>query len=89
MRIAPLTLTLLTLAAIGFGASADSTRGAQVLRQKNCLLCHSVNGQGGSAAPDLSRSLGQSYTPAAFTASITPSVKNSTTLQLIPSNASD
>ena len=35
----------------------DATRGAQVFKDQKCVLCHSVNGEGGKAAPDLVRDL--------------------------------
>jgi mono/diheme cytochrome c family protein len=38
-----------------FADSGDRQRGRQLVRQKGCLECHSLNGQGGSAAGDLSR----------------------------------
>jgi len=54
-------------AAVACAAGADSARGAEVLRRENCLLCHSLRGEGGGIAPDLGRRLGQSFTPAALT----------------------
>lgn len=38
-----------------FADSGDRQRGRLLVRQKGCLECHSLNGQGGSAADDLSR----------------------------------
>jgi mono/diheme cytochrome c family protein len=38
-----------------FAESGSRQRGRQLVRQKGCLECHSLNGQGGSAAGDLSR----------------------------------
>jgi mono/diheme cytochrome c family protein len=38
-----------------FAESGSRQRGRLLVRQKGCLECHSLNGQGGSAAGDLSR----------------------------------
>lgn len=43
--------------------SADSARGARVLARLSCMQCHSMNGKGGVAAPDLGESLGRDFTP--------------------------
>jgi len=64
-----ITLSILGLVAAAGAASAwpaDAQRGAEVLRRENCLQCHSLRGQGGSAAPDLARRIGQGYTPASL-----------------------
>jgi len=44
-------------------ADMDSTRGALLFVSQGCTQCHSVNGQGGSLAPDLGRTFAP-YTPA-------------------------
>lgn len=41
----------------------DAFRGAQVFKDQKCVLCHSVNGEGGKSAPDLGKRTGRSYTP--------------------------
>jgi mono/diheme cytochrome c family protein len=52
------------------GASAadviagEAKRGEQLFRTQQCIQCHSVNGQGGTAAPDLARRIDRSYNPA-------------------------
>ncbi len=46
----------------------DSTRGAQLLRENRCTLCHSIEGVGGDAAPDLARSNTRGYTAATMAA---------------------
>jgi cytochrome c551/c552 len=47
-------------------ANMDSTRGAVLFQTQGCVQCHSVNGQGGHAAPDLGLAIDRSYTPAAL-----------------------
>ena len=54
--------------------AGDAQRGAAVLRNENCLRCHSVRandiprfgqqGEGGNTAPDLSHPMGRRFTPA-------------------------
>lgn len=44
----------------------DSARGAELFRSQKCSVCHSVNGQGGKSGPDLGRTAGRGYTPAAM-----------------------
>jgi cytochrome c2 len=66
MRTINITAFLLVFGGAAL-AAADASRGAEVLRRENCLLCHSLRGEGGSVAPDLSRRIGQNYTPAALT----------------------
>jgi mono/diheme cytochrome c family protein len=36
----------------------DPTRGRRVLRQKGCVRCHSIGGEGGGEGPDLAMSKG-------------------------------
>ncbi|HEY4364273.1 MAG TPA: c-type cytochrome [Bryobacteraceae bacterium] len=66
MRNVYLLIAFLVLAPGGFGAAANAERGAEVLHRENCLLCHSLRGEGGTSAPDLSRRIAQNYTPAAL-----------------------
>src|SRR4029077_8790202 len=49
-----------------FAAAAGAEQGAEVLRRENCLLCHSLQGEGGTSAPDLARRVAQNFTPAAL-----------------------
>lgn len=46
----------------------DSARGAEVFQEQKCVVCHSVNGQGGKSAPDLGQTVGRGYTPATLAA---------------------
>jgi mono/diheme cytochrome c family protein len=41
----------------------DAHRGEQVFRTQQCVRCHSLNGRGGSFAPDLARRIDRNYTP--------------------------
>lgn len=42
----------------------DSARGAKLFQEQKCVVCHSVNGQGGKSGPDLGKTVGKGYTPA-------------------------
>lgn len=42
----------------------DARRGQQVFRNEQCVQCHSLNGRGGTIAPDLARRIDRDYTPA-------------------------
>lgn len=42
----------------------DARRGAQLFDTQQCVQCHSVNGHGGSSAPDLGRRVDRNFTPA-------------------------
>jgi mono/diheme cytochrome c family protein len=45
----------------------DARRGEQIFQNERCIQCHSVNGKGGSAAPDLGKHIARAFTPAAMT----------------------
>jgi mono/diheme cytochrome c family protein len=47
--------------------TADSERGARLFETEACLQCHSINGKGGKAAPDLGKQIGRNFTPALLT----------------------
>jgi cytochrome c2 len=49
---------------------ADSARGRQLFDSLACVQCHSVNGQGGSLAPDLGRIVDRGFTPASLAATM-------------------
>lgn len=50
--------------------SADSARGEQVFERLSCVQCHSVNGRGGKAAPDLGQMVDRGFTPATLAATM-------------------
>jgi mono/diheme cytochrome c family protein len=41
----------------------DAHRGEQLFQSEQCIQCHSVNGKGGTVAPDLARRVDRDYTP--------------------------
>ena len=41
----------------------DASRGKELFRTGNCILCHSANGEGGNEAPDLARAVERGYSP--------------------------
>ena len=41
----------------------DARRGEQLFQSEQCIQCHSVQGKGGTLAPDLARRVGRDYTP--------------------------
>jgi mono/diheme cytochrome c family protein len=52
------------------GFSADSATGQRLFETLSCIQCHSVNGSGGKAAPDLGRMLDRGFTPATLAATM-------------------
>ena len=50
--------------------AADSARGAQLFETLSCVQCHSINGKGGTAAPDLGRRIDRDFTPASLAATM-------------------
>jgi mono/diheme cytochrome c family protein len=46
----------------------DSARGVQLLREKRCTVCHSIEGVGGGAAPDFARATTRGYSAATMAA---------------------
>ncbi len=56
------------LAAFGLSAAGvipgDARRGEQLFISEQCVQCHSINGKGGSVAPDLGRRIDRDFTPA-------------------------
>ena len=50
--------------------AADSERGAALFATLPCVQCHSVNGKGGTAAPDLGARGDRDFTPASLAATM-------------------
>ena len=50
--------------------AADSARGAELFETLSCVQCHSINGKGGTAAPDLGRRIDRGFTPASLAATM-------------------
>jgi mono/diheme cytochrome c family protein len=65
-----LVLLIPALAAQAAGFSADSARGEQLFTSLLCVQCHSVNGTGGSSAPDVGRVEDRGFTPATLAAAM-------------------
>ncbi|MGA2880557.1 MAG: c-type cytochrome [Bryobacteraceae bacterium] len=70
-----MTRTLLVLLVAAFVAqaasfTADSARGQRLFETLSCIQCHSVNGTGGKAAPDLGAMLDRGFTPATLAATM-------------------
>jgi mono/diheme cytochrome c family protein len=42
----------------------DSLRGEKLFQSEGCIQCHSIDGKGGTTAPDLGKRIGRNYTPA-------------------------
>ena len=57
-------IALVTGSAAAADIAGEAKRGEQVFRTQQCIRCHSVNGQGGTFGPDLSRRIDRNYTPA-------------------------
>jgi mono/diheme cytochrome c family protein len=49
-------------------AAGDARRGAQIFETEQCARCHSINGHGGTIAPDLARRVDRDYTPSVMAA---------------------
>src|SRR6202047_4817337 len=52
------------------GVPADSAHGERLFENLACIQCHSLNGKGGSTAPDLGRLVDRNFTPAALAATM-------------------
>ncbi len=63
-------LIVFAVAAAAVTVPGDAQRGAELFRSQRCITCHSVNGQGGTVAPDLARRSGGRYTPAVLAATL-------------------
>jgi mono/diheme cytochrome c family protein len=65
---AAVLLFLLLAAPLWSQQPGDAWRGAQLLRESRCTVCHAIEGAGGGKAPDLARATTRSYTPATMAA---------------------
>jgi len=66
-------IVLLSISAMALHAAtvaADSARGAALFETLSCAQCHSINGKGGTAAPDLGRRIDRDFTPASLAATM-------------------
>ena len=70
MKNASSTLALFALACLTLPTlrAAHTERGAEVLRQRQCMACHSILGAGGDRAPDLGLRRSTAWDPAALAA---------------------
>ena len=75
----------------------DAQRGATLFQSKNCVTCHSVNGQGAKIAPDLGKRGGEAFTPSSLAAMLwnhAPRMfsavsKSATKVELTPQDSAD
>src|SRR5690349_19052334 len=54
---------LVWTAAAADPVAGEAKRGEQLFQTQQCVRCHSVNGRGGSFAPDLARRIDRNYSP--------------------------
>jgi len=57
-----------SVAFAGNPVQGDARRGEQIFRSQQCVQCHSINGHGGTAAPDLGRRVDRNFTPTVMAA---------------------
>jgi len=70
MSYALLLLIVSTLAARAAGFTADSAHGERLFQTLSCIQCHSLNGTGGTSAPDLGRMVDRGFTAATLAATM-------------------
>jgi cytochrome c551/c552 len=71
LAIRVLVMMTLSCAAVHAAAiAADSARGAALFETLACVGCHSVDGKGGTIAPDLGRMVDRNFTPATLAATM-------------------
>jgi mono/diheme cytochrome c family protein len=63
LRVTAAGVLIAWTAMAGQMTAGDAQRGEALFRSQQCVQCHSVNGRGGSAAPDLARRIDRNYTP--------------------------
>ena len=67
------SLMMLSFSVMGLHAATvagDSARGAELFETLSCVQCHSINGKGGTVAPDLGRRIDRDFTPASLAATM-------------------
>jgi mono/diheme cytochrome c family protein len=63
-------LWAMTASPASAAVAADSERGARLFETLSCVQCHSINGKGGTLAPDLGRQIDRNFTPASLAATM-------------------
>jgi len=63
LRISAAAALLACAASAADAFAGEAKRGEQLFQTQHCVRCHSINGQGGSFAPDLARKIDRNYTP--------------------------
>jgi mono/diheme cytochrome c family protein len=58
------------VAALGARIPADSERGEKLFTTLSCVQCHSLNGKGGTAAPDLGKVVDRNFNPSTLVATM-------------------
>lgn len=61
-------LLLAPSAFAGNPVQGDARRGEQLFRSQQCIECHSINGRGGTTAPDLAKRIDRNFTPTVMAA---------------------
>ncbi|MCW5981026.1 MAG: c-type cytochrome [Bryobacteraceae bacterium] len=69
-RVLATLLLSLSAAALGDTIPGDAARGAEVFKAQKCVTCHSISGEGGKSAPDLSKRPTGQYSPSLMAAAI-------------------
>lgn len=64
LRIMAAGLVAVWSAQAADAGAGDARRGEQLFLTERCVQCHSINGRGGSLAPDLGTHIGRDFTPA-------------------------
>jgi mono/diheme cytochrome c family protein len=64
IHIAVLTGVAALTASGAIPIPGDSRKGAEIFETQRCVECHSINGKGGTTAPDLGKRASRNFTPA-------------------------
>ena len=62
-RVTAAAALAVSIAWAGQMTPGDAARGEQLFRTEQCVQCHSLNGRGGTLAPDLAKRIDRNYTP--------------------------